>query len=146
MPGHKLTMLPDAVVQAYTLPAGRDCPVVSLYVTFDEATLATLASETRLERVPIAANLRHDQLDAVVTEATLAGRTAGRRMPFARRAGLRFRPGAAPEGASAKWCAASPRTSTGPTTTSASTATTAREPPATSAVRSARASAARRST
>ena len=34
MPGHKLTMLPDEVVQAYTLHGGaRDCPAVSLYVT-----------------------------------------------------------------------------------------------------------------
>jgi exoribonuclease-2 len=30
-------------------------------------------SETRLERVPIAANLRHDQLDSVITEASLTG-------------------------------------------------------------------------
>jgi exoribonuclease-2 len=48
---------------------GRDCPAVSLYVTLDEATLEIKASETKLERVPIAANLRHDQLDAIVTEA-----------------------------------------------------------------------------
>jgi exoribonuclease II len=73
MPGHKLTMLPDEVVQAYTLIAGRDCPAVSLYITMDEATLAITGSETKLERVPIAANLRHDQLDAVITEATLRG-------------------------------------------------------------------------
>jgi exoribonuclease-2 len=73
MPGYKLTMLPDEVVQAYTLQAGRDCPAVSLYVSFDEATLKVTGSETKLERVPIAANLRHDQLDAVITEATLLG-------------------------------------------------------------------------
>jgi exoribonuclease-2 len=73
MPGYKLTMLPDEVVQAYTLIAGRDCPAVSLYVSMDEATLAITATETRLERVPIAANLRHDQLDTVITEATLTG-------------------------------------------------------------------------
>jgi exoribonuclease II len=73
MPGHKLTMLPDEVVQAYTLVAGRACPAVSLYITFDEATLEVQASETRLEQVPIAANLRHDQLDTVVTDATLSG-------------------------------------------------------------------------
>jgi len=73
MPGHKLTMLPDDVVQAYTLLEGRECPAVSLYVTIDEATLATKSHETRLERVPIAANLRHDQLDDVITEATLGG-------------------------------------------------------------------------
>jgi exoribonuclease II len=69
MPGHKITMLPDDVVQAYTLMEGRDCPAVSLYANFDEATLVFKGSETRLERVPITANLRHDQLDAVVTEA-----------------------------------------------------------------------------
>ncbi len=73
MPGYKLTMLPDAVVQAYTLTAGSECPAVSLYVTFDEATLEVKATETRLERVPIVANLRHDQLDAVITEAALLG-------------------------------------------------------------------------
>ncbi len=73
MPGHKITMLPDSVVQAYTLIEGRDCPAVSLYVTFDEATLDVTGSETKLERVPIAANLRHDQLDGVITDATLSG-------------------------------------------------------------------------
>ena len=71
MPGHKITMLPDAVVQAYTLQEGRDCPAVSLYVSFDEATLEMQGSQTRLERVPIAANLRHDQLDATVTKEWL---------------------------------------------------------------------------
>jgi len=71
MPGYKITMLPDDVVQSYTLQEGRDCPAVSLYVTFDEATLALQHTETRVERVPIAANLRHDQLDRVVTEAWL---------------------------------------------------------------------------
>jgi exoribonuclease-2 len=67
MPGYKITMLPDDVVQAYTLMEGRDCPALSLYVTLDEATLEIKSSETRLERVHIGANLRHDQLDAVVT-------------------------------------------------------------------------------
>jgi exoribonuclease-2 len=76
MPGWKLTMLPDEVVQAYTLTEGRDCPAVSLYVTLDEATLEVKASETKLERVPIAANLRHDKLDGVINEATLTGEAA----------------------------------------------------------------------
>ena len=67
MPGHKITMLPDAVVQHYTLQEGRACPALSLYVQFDAATLAITGSHTRLEQVPIAANLRHDQLDDVVT-------------------------------------------------------------------------------
>ena len=53
MPGWKLTMLPDVVVEAYTLVEGRDCPAVSLYVTLDEATLEVRGHETKLERVPI---------------------------------------------------------------------------------------------
>ncbi len=73
MPGWKLTMLPDEVVQAYTLIEGRNCPAVSLYVTLDEATLTIQSSQTRLELVPIKANLRHDKLDALITEATLIG-------------------------------------------------------------------------
>jgi exoribonuclease-2 len=72
MPGYKITMLPDDVVDAYTLQEGRDCPAVSLYVQYDEATLVAKSHETRLERVPIAANLRHDRLDAHVTETWLA--------------------------------------------------------------------------
>jgi exoribonuclease-2 len=73
MPGWKLTMLPDAVVESYTLTEGRDCPAVSLYLSFDEATLELRGHETKLERVPIVANLRHDKLDAVITDASLAG-------------------------------------------------------------------------
>jgi len=72
MPGYKITMLPDDVVQTYTLDEGRANPAVSLYVTIDEATLEFKGSETKLERVHVAANLRHDQLDSVVTEEWLA--------------------------------------------------------------------------
>ena len=71
MPGYKITMLPDAVVDAYTLLEGSNRPAVSLYATFDEATLELRSTETKLERVPIVANLRHDQLDTVVTQPWL---------------------------------------------------------------------------
>ena len=73
MPGYKITMLPDDVVEAYTLSEGRPVPAVSLYVTLDEATLEVQATETRLERVPIVANLRHDQIDHLITDDWLAG-------------------------------------------------------------------------
>ena len=73
MPGHKLTMLPDSVVQHYTLAEGQDCPALSLYVSLDEATLEIKSSETKLERVHISHNLRHDQLDALVSEDWLRG-------------------------------------------------------------------------
>jgi exoribonuclease-2 len=71
MPGYKVTMLPDALVQTYTLQAGRDCPALSLYVTLDEATMEIKAHESKIERVSITHNLRHDQLDAIVTEPWL---------------------------------------------------------------------------
>ena len=90
MPGYKLTMLPDEVVQRYTLTEGRDCPAVSLYVTVDEATLELRERVTRLERVPIATNLRHDLLDAVITEASLGGE-APAAYPFARELAFAFR-------------------------------------------------------
>ena len=90
MPGGKITMLPDAVVQAYTLIEGSDCPALSLYVTLDETTLEVRAAETRIERVPIAANLRHDQLDEVVTEASLTGEAVAE-YPFAAELAFCFR-------------------------------------------------------
>ena len=90
MPGWKITMLPDAVVEAYTLVEGRDCPAVSLYLRFDEATLELQGHETRLERVRIAANLRHDRLDAVVTEDALTG-AAPAGYPFAPELAFAFR-------------------------------------------------------
>ncbi len=90
MPGWKLTMLPAEVVQAYTLDEGRACPALSLYLRIDEATLEILGAETRIERVPIAANLRHDQLDEVVTEAALTGQ-AQAEYPFAHELAFAFR-------------------------------------------------------
>ncbi len=72
MPGYKITMLPDEVVQVYTLDEGRANPAVSLYVQINEETLEFIASETRLERVPVQINFRHDKLDHIVTEEWLA--------------------------------------------------------------------------
>ncbi|AVO49872.1 ribonuclease II [Melaminivora suipulveris] len=71
MPGHKITMLPSDVVHRYTLDEGRANPAVSLYVSIDEATLAITGHETLLERVPVSVNLRHDQLDHIVTDRWL---------------------------------------------------------------------------
>ena len=72
MPGDKITMLPDELVDAFTLAEGQTCPALSLYLTLDSATWTVLSSETRAEAVPIAANLRHNDLDALVTEDKLA--------------------------------------------------------------------------
>jgi len=72
MPGDKITMLPDALVDSFTLAEGRACPALSLYTTLNPRDWSVLASETRAEAVPIAANLRHNDLDQLVTEDNLA--------------------------------------------------------------------------
>lgn len=72
MPGDKITMLPDSLVDAYTLGEGRSCPALSLYATLSTTDWSVLSTETRAELVPIAANLRHNDLDHVVTEESLA--------------------------------------------------------------------------
>ncbi|MGC2049519.1 MAG: RNB domain-containing ribonuclease [Gallionella sp.] len=76
MPGKKITMLPDNVVQAFTLCADRVCPALSMYIEVDSESLAILGYESRVERIHIAANLRHDTLEPLFNEETLA---AGKR-------------------------------------------------------------------
>jgi exoribonuclease-2 len=72
MPGRKITMLPDSVVDAFTLCADRVCPALSMYNEIDGATLKIVSHESRVERVHIAANLRHDTLEPLFNEETLA--------------------------------------------------------------------------
>lgn len=69
-PGDKITMLPDAVIRHYTLVEGQHCPALSLYL--DVGTDFSIQNmETRLEAVRIAANLRHENLDAQFNEDTI---------------------------------------------------------------------------
>ena len=72
MPGAKITMLPDSVVEAFTLCADRVCPALSMYNEIDGETLEILGHESRVERIRIAANLRHDTLEPLFNEETLA--------------------------------------------------------------------------
>lgn len=72
MPGDKITMLPDEVVDVFTLKEGGLRPALSLYVIVDRATQDVVATETRAERVFVKSNLRHNTLDAQVTEDALA--------------------------------------------------------------------------
>ncbi|MCK6390328.1 MAG: RNB domain-containing ribonuclease [Azonexus sp.] len=72
MPGNKITMLPDAVVQNYTLAGGTDCPAVSLYLTVNEQ-LEIISHESRLESVHIAANLRHHEIEPWFNAETVGG-------------------------------------------------------------------------
>ncbi len=71
MPGRKITMLPEEEVERYTLSAGRDCPAISLYLEVG-SDYAVRGSSSRVERVPVAANLRHHDIEPVFNEKTLA--------------------------------------------------------------------------
>ena len=71
MPGNKITMLPEDVVERFTLSAGRDCPALSLYLDV-AADYAVRGMESRIERVPVAANLRHHDIEPLFNETTLA--------------------------------------------------------------------------
>ena len=73
MPSNKITMLPDAVIEQFTLSEGRTAPALSLYLTFAGDDYTLIESQTRLESVSIKHNLRHDQLDEHFTEANING-------------------------------------------------------------------------
>ncbi len=60
--------LPLAAVRAFSIDDSA--------TTESDDALSVQHTETRIERVPIAANLRHDQLDSVFTEAALTGAEA----------------------------------------------------------------------
>jgi exoribonuclease-2 len=70
-PGLKTTMLPETWVGAASLDAGRPGPCVSLYVTVDRETLGILSTETRVERIALEANLRHDRFGIDITEENI---------------------------------------------------------------------------
>lgn len=71
MPGEKIPMQPDELIAAFSLDAGKPVPALSLYVTANPETGEILASESRIERIVVKENLRHNLLDDSVTEAAL---------------------------------------------------------------------------
>jgi exoribonuclease II len=64
MPGRKFTMLPEDVIQRYSLDQGGERVAVSLYFDIG-ADWRVSGRHTRLERVRVAANLRHAQYDTL---------------------------------------------------------------------------------
>jgi exoribonuclease-2 len=65
MPGNKITMLPPEVIERFTLAEGRECPAVSLYLDLRADDLQVENDHICVERVRIAANLRHPQVEAL---------------------------------------------------------------------------------
>src|SRR6185295_10307695 len=65
MPGQKFTMLPDDAVEGLSLDEGRERPVISLYLNVGAKDFALRGRHTKLERIKVAANLRHDTQEAL---------------------------------------------------------------------------------
>lgn len=62
MPGEKITMLPEGLIDRYTLAENRACPALSLYIEVDaERNIHSYA--TQADVIHIAANLRHETLE-----------------------------------------------------------------------------------
>lgn len=70
LPGNKITMLPSEVINHYTLGEKRLCPALSLYLNVsDDFTITSI--ESRIEKINVVANLRHDSLEQYFNESTL---------------------------------------------------------------------------
>jgi len=76
LPGAKFTMLPEDAVAALSLDAGAERAAVSLYLSLAPGDLAPRGRQTRLERVRVAANLRHATHEAL-NAAFVADERAG---------------------------------------------------------------------
>lgn len=67
MPGEKIPMQPEGVIDSYSLFAGKPVPALSLYVQAHSESGEIRQYQTRLERIILTNNLRHNELDAIVT-------------------------------------------------------------------------------
>lgn len=71
-PGDKITMLPDFVIAQFSLDEGKPRPALSIYVDIDaHGQIVDNSLQLRAELVPIAANLRLENLEDKVSEASL---------------------------------------------------------------------------
>ncbi len=70
LPGSKITMLPENVINHYTLEEQRLCPALSLYLDVTD-DFTVIATESRIEKVRIVTNLRHEMLEQSFNEINL---------------------------------------------------------------------------
>lgn len=70
LPGQKITMLPEKTIEAYTLSEARLCPALSLYLDITD-DFTVIATQSRIEKISVIANLRHDTLEQQFNEDTL---------------------------------------------------------------------------
>ena len=92
-PGGKITMLPDHVIDIFSLHAANDVskakplrPAVSLYVTLNADGVPIAegphAPITKVERILMGANLRLDDLEDLVTEEALSSEKNIKQLPY----------------------------------------------------------------
>jgi len=71
-PGDKITMLPDSVIEQFSLDEGAPRPALSIYVDVDAVGIANRDTlQMRAEMVPMAANLRLENIEHLVSEESL---------------------------------------------------------------------------
>jgi exoribonuclease-2 len=76
-PGDKITMLPDSVISQFSLDEGAPRPALSIYVDIDaEGLLSRDSLQMRAEMVPMAANLRLEDIEHLVSEESLLDESA----------------------------------------------------------------------
>lgn len=75
-PGEKIPMQPDEVINHYSLVAGQAVPALSLYVEAHPETAQIRSHHTRIERLMVTSNLRHNELDHEITLDALADPSA----------------------------------------------------------------------
>ena len=71
-PGNKITMLPDSVIEQFSLDAGAPRPALSIYVDLDADGIVNQDTlQMRAEMVPMTANLRLEDVEHLVSEESL---------------------------------------------------------------------------
>jgi len=75
MPGEKIPMLPQRLIEAFSLVEGQLRPTLSLYVDYDLNEQTVLAHETRLETIELQKNLIHEDMGADLSAEQLEDST-----------------------------------------------------------------------
>ena len=70
LPGNKITMLPEAFINHFTLAENTVCPALSLYLDVSD-DFTVIKTESRIEKIKIIANLRHNELEQHFNEIAL---------------------------------------------------------------------------
>uniref|UniRef100_B1XT56 Ribonuclease II n=1 Tax=Polynucleobacter necessarius subsp. necessarius (strain STIR1) TaxID=452638 RepID=B1XT56_POLNS len=76
-PGDKITMLPESVIEQFSLDEGMPRPALSIYADIDAQGVVNRETlQMRAEMVPMAANLRLEDIEHLVTDESLSDESA----------------------------------------------------------------------